>query len=241
MNDRDLPLSKDGTIIGMYLGWVIPDTNKWEALLKLTKSSLGYHINFTSICIDLFKNYQGIARFLNVSNLELEYIYPTVPYVFKSRIPVERVDIGEACKNLGLSYPGIDSFAFMARTGGRIHADPFSVCPILTPNADGDYEFYCDISTCKELQEHWYSFTKESKLECHKGLVSVQLSGDNTRYPVILPDFFTRLEGSIDRAEILTISQPSAFGVDILAKVVLSSANPYSGSNFSLLKDLVKL
>lgn len=240
MKGKYQPLSKDGTITGIYLGWVIPDTNEWEALVKLTKSSLGYHLNPTSFCVDLVKKYKGIPKILGIPGLEDEYISTDIPSAFEPRIPVERKDIGEMCKSLWLDFPGIDPFAFMARTGGTIHGDPYSVCPILAPNDDGDYEFYCRIGTTKDLQQHWDSFTKESKLECHNGIVSIQLSGNRTKYPAIVPDFFTRLEGSIVKAEILNISQPSIFGVEILTKITFASSNPYASSTFSLQENLVK-
>ena len=240
MKGKYQPLSKDGTITGIYLGWVIPDTNEWEALIKLTKSSLGYHLNPTSFCVDLVKKYKGIPKILGISGLENEYISIDIPSAFEPRIPVERKDIGEMCKSLGLDFPGIDPFAFMARTGGCIHGDPFSVCPILTPNADGDYEFYCSIGTTNDLQAHWDSFTKKSKLVCHDKSVSIQLEGSDTKYPAIIPDFFTQLEGSLVKAEILNISQPSIFGVEILTKVTFVGANPYASSTFSLLENLVK-
>ena len=240
MNGTYQPLSKDGTIPGIYLGWVIPDTNEWEALVKLTKSSLGYHLNPTSFCVDLVEKYKGIPKILGISGLENEYISTDIPSAFEPRIPVERKDVGEMCKSLGLDFPGIDPFAFMARTGGCIHGDPFSVCPILAPNNDGNYEFYCRIGTTKDLQQHWDSFTKESKLECHDGIVSIQLSGNRTKYPAIVPDFFARLEGSIVKAEILNISQPSIFGVEILTKITFAGSNPYASSTFSLLENLVK-
>jgi hypothetical protein len=128
----------------------------------------------------------------------------------------------------------------MTRTGGKIHGDPFSLCPILFPNISNNYEFYCCIGTSKELSEHWDSFTLNSKARYHNGSLSIQLSGNNIDCPANLPSFFDRLDDSIDKVDILNISAPSVFGVRIFAKVTLTSSNPYSSSTFSLLGDLAR-
>jgi hypothetical protein len=240
MNIKYQPLSKDNTIIGMYLGWVIPETQKWEALLRLTKSSLGYHLNPTNFCIELSKKYLGIPEILGMPGLNDEYISHDIPGIFDPRVPVERKDIGKTCQFLDLGFPDIDVFAFIARTGGEINGDPYSVCPILVPNPDGNREFYCCLGTTPELRERWDDFTLNSKAESSNGTLLIQLNDDLTKYPAKLPAFFSQLTGSIDRVEILNISKPSEFGVRIFAKVIYSDFNPYNSPTFSLFKDYVK-
>lgn len=230
----DRSLSRDGKIVGIYLGWLKPQTDLWEPILEFRKSTVGYHTYPTNNYPAIAKEYRGMPEILGLSDLKEEYTRSDIPGILKRRIPTVREDIGEICKLLELEFPNIDPFAFMSRIGGKINGDPFSICPILTPNVDGNYEFYCCIGTPPELKKCWDSFTTSSKLECRDGKVFVKVDGDE--HHVILPDFFSQLQSSIVEGEILNISKPSVFGRMTFAKIVLTSTNPYSSSAFSRLQ-----
>lgn len=232
--DRTLSLSKDGTIVGIYIGWLNPQTNRWQPILEFRKSTFGYHTYPTSNYPAIAKEYRGMSEILGISELKEEYTRSSIPGILNRRIPVVREDIGEICKLLDLEFPDIDPFAFMSRTGGKINGDPFSLCPILAPNTDGNYEFDCCIGTPPELNKSWDKFTTGSKLECQDGETFARVDSD--KYPVVLPEFFSQLQGSIVEAEIINISEPSVFGRRVFAKIVLTSMNPYSGSTFSRLQ-----
>ena len=228
-------LSKDGSIVGLYAGWVHPQTKQWQPLLELRKSTLGYHLYPTSNYLAIAKEYLGMPEILGLSDLKEEYIHSSIPSIFSRRVPTVREDIGELCHLLDLEFPDIDPFAFMTRTGGKINGDPFSICPILAPNTDGNYEFYCSIVTSAKLNQAWDSSKTVSKIELNEHEeASVRIDGD--KYYLYLPEFFSQLQGSVIEGEILNISEPSVFGRTVFAKVVIASENPYASSTFSRLQ-----
>lgn len=227
-------LSKDGSIVGLYAGWLHPQTERWQPILELRRSTTGYHIYPTSNYLAIAKEYRGMPEILGLSDIKEEYIYSSIPSIFSDRIPTVREDIGELCQLLSLEFPDIDPFAFMSRTGGKINGDPFSICPILNPNTDGNYEFYCCIGTPPELKKCWDKFTIGSKLECQDGETFVRVDGD--KYRIVMPEFFSQLQGSIVEGEIINISEPSVFGRRAFAKIVIASTSPYSSSTFSRLQ-----
>jgi hypothetical protein len=234
MNDRYQALSKDGTIVGIYVGWLDPQTDRWQPILEFRKSESGYHTYPTSNYLAIAKEYRGMPEILGLSDLKEEYTHSMIPGTLDRRIPTVREDIGELCKLLDLEFPNIDPFAFMSRTGGKINGDPFSICPILAPNTDGNYEFYCCIEIPPELKKCWNSFTTVSKLECRDGEALVRVDGDS--YPVVLPEFFSQLQGSIVGGEIMNVSEPSAWKLRTFAKIIFFSKNPYSSLTFSRLQ-----
>lgn len=234
-----LPLTKDGTVVGMYLGWVVPDTQQWEALIKLTKFSRDYHASYTRAYVELLPRYKGIAELLNIADVNEEYISADIPAVFEARMPRPRVDVGRKCEFLGLPYPDMDLFAYIARTGGKINDDPFNICPILTPSLDGEYEFYCSLAASREFEEYWNLLTFESKIESDGRAIYIQVSKSDTIYFADLPEYFTKLGGSIRKIEILNIPNNPLLGMGILTKITLSVLNPYGSRSFELVREKI--
>jgi hypothetical protein len=232
-------LSKDGTITGMYLGWIVPDTNKWEALIRLTKSSQGYHLNYTCSYADVISRYKGIARLSAKNDIDREYISKSIPYLFEDRMPRLRVDVERKCELLNLPYPNIDLFAYIARTGGKCLGDSFDICPIVTPNGDGEYELYYLFSAFADFKQYRHSLTLNSKIECDGDGLYLQVDKSHTTHFANLPAYFKQLRGSVDKIEIVNIPNHPMQGMGLFAKVTLSALNPYGNCTFDLLKDKV--
>jgi hypothetical protein len=38
---------EESEIIGLHLGWIVPEDGRWQALMKLTKSACGYESSHT--------------------------------------------------------------------------------------------------------------------------------------------------------------------------------------------------
>lgn len=230
-------LSKDGTITGMYLGWVVPDTARWEALIKLTKSSLGYHLSYTRAYLDVISRYKGIARLSSKNQIDRENICSSIPDVFEARMPRLRVDVERMCGLLSLPYPNMDLFAYIARTGGECSGDSFDICPIVMPNADGKYEFFYLFSAFEDFKHYRHSLNLESKIECDRNQVYLQVDESHRVHFANLPVYFSQLGGSVSKIEIVNIPNHPMLGMGLLAKVTLSVLNPYANPTFALAQE----
>jgi hypothetical protein len=134
---------EESKIVGLYLGWVVPEDGQWQPLMKLSKSDRGYESSHTRAYQQLAPKYRGMAEMVSLPTIDGKGIAHTIPDIFSVRMPRLRPDTERECKFLGLAYPNIDRIAFIARTGGNIVGDNYDICPIVEPNSHGEYQFYC--------------------------------------------------------------------------------------------------
>jgi hypothetical protein len=125
-------------IVGLYLGWVVPEDEQWQPLMRLAKSDRGYEASHTCAYQRLAKKYQGMAEMVSLPTVDGKKIAHTIPDIFSVRMPRLRPDVERRCKFLGLDYPNIDRLAFIAITGGNIGGDNYNICPIVEPNKQGE-------------------------------------------------------------------------------------------------------
>ena len=234
-----LPLTNDGTIVGMYLGWVVPDTDRWEALIKLTKSTLGYHLSYTRAYLDVISRYKGIARLSGTNQIDRENICGSIPYIFQARMPRLRVDVERMCGLLNLPYPNMDLFAYIARTGGECSGDSFNICPIVNPNSDDKYEFLYLFEAFEDFKHYRHFLSLESKIECDLHQIYLQIDESHKVHFANLPAYFSQLSGLVSKIEIVNIPNHPMLGMGLLAKVTLSALNPYANQTFALAGDKV--
>ena len=208
---------EESKIVGLYLGWVVPENGQWQPLMKLTKSNCGYEASHTRVYQELSSKYRGMAEVVSLPTVDGKKISHTIPDIFSVRMPRLRPDTERECKFLGLSYPDIDRIAFIARTGGNIVGDRYDICPIVEATSHGDYQFYC------LLQEVDYEIRSllgtHSKLQC--------TVGSNQRIVVkvahsqlgLLPPYFSLLGNGIAGIELVNISDDPYLGNSTLVSV----------------------
>jgi hypothetical protein len=213
----DVDRIEESTIIGLYLGWVVPEDGQWQPLMKLTKSDRGYEASHTRAYQRLAQKYRGMAEMVSLPTVDGTEIAHTIPDIFSVRMPRLRPDTERRCKFLGLSYPNIDRIAFIARTGGNIVGDNYDICPIVEPNHHGDYQFYCllqevDSDVRSSLGSH-------SKLQCtitsNKRIV---VKAANSELG-LLPPYFSLLGDGITGIELVNVSDDPYLGNRILVTV----------------------
>jgi hypothetical protein len=209
---------EESEIIGLYLGWVVPEDGRWQPLMKLTKSDRGYESSHTRAYQRLAHKYRGMAEVVSLPTVDGHEIAHTIPDIFSVRMPRLRPDTERRCKFLGLSYPNINRIAFIARTGGNIFGDDYDICPIVKPNLHGEYQFYCllqevDSDVRSKLGTH-------SKLQCttigsNHRIVVRSASGDLG----LLPPYFSLLGDGITQIELVNVSDDPYLGNRVLVAV----------------------
>jgi hypothetical protein len=213
----DVDRIEESKIIGLYLGWVVPEDGQWQPLMRLTKSDRGYEASHTRAYQRLAQKYRGMAEMVSLPTVNGTEIAHTIPDIFSVRMPRLRPDTERRCKFLGLSYPNIDRIAFIARTGGNIIGDSYDICPIVEPTSHGEYKFYCllqevDSDVRSSLGTH-------SKLQCtitsNKRIV---VKAANSELG-LLPPYFSLLEDGITRIEIVNVSDDPYLGNRVLVTV----------------------
>jgi hypothetical protein len=221
---------EESKIAGLYLGWVVPAEGQWRPLMKTCKTINGYHSSHTRAYQRLASHYKGMAYLLSLPMVGGETITPEIPDVFTTRMPRLRPDTERECKFLGLSYPSINHFAFVARTGGTISGDPFDICPIMEPNEQGDYQFYCllrevnsEIRT-KLWQQPELAYTVVSE---HQTIVTAVDS-----YLGVLPPYLSLLGEEISDIKLVNISDDFYLGDHTLISVT-SKVNIYADPCFA--------
>jgi hypothetical protein len=231
-------LSKDiiesPQISGLYLGWKRKDTHKWEPLLKLMAVEGGYtaeHIGSFEEISTLYPGYKGILL-----GFELKGVNKDFPHIFNNRMPLLREDVRSECEFLKLDYPQINKMAYVSRRGGRISGDPFSICPIIEPDAAGNYTFYCTLDEVEEIEwnrENWgkiRSQTEGFQLVEVGGKYNLELQG---RVLGCLENYFNSIDGEMTSIEIVNFTDMKKWqGRGILLKIIIQSSNAYSHQLF---------
>jgi hypothetical protein len=220
---------EESRIAGLYLGWVVPAEGQWQPLMKTVKTIKGYHSTHTRAYQRLALEYKGMAYLLSLPAVSGEAITPEIPDVFTTRMPRLRPDTERECQFLGLSYPNIDHFAFMGRAGGTIMGDPFDICPIVEPNEQEEYQFYCLLQEVNHETKTklWY----QPELAC--SIVSEQrtivtAAGD---YLGVLPPYLSLLGAKISNIKLVNISDDLYLGDRTLVSVT-SKVNIYADPCF---------
>jgi hypothetical protein len=224
------------TLLGLYLGWLRKDTQKWEPLVKLMVVEGGYTAEYTSNHEEISALYPGYKDLL--LRIEKNVVKQNFPHIFDSRMPLLRKDVKSYCEFLKLDYPQIDKIAYASRCGGRISGDPFNICPIIEPDAKGNYIFYCTLSEVEEIEwnrENWQEITNQTEgfnLVEVSGKYSLQLQDRVIGY---LEDYFNLIDGEITTIEIVNFTDMAKWqGRGILLKIVVHSNNAYSQELFQI-------
>jgi hypothetical protein len=221
----------ESRIVGLYLGWVVPEDGQWQPLMQLTKSDRGYKSSHTCAYQQLAQKYRGMAEIVSTPTVDGNEIAHTIPDIFSVRIPRLRPDTERECKFLGLSYPNIDQIAFLARTGGNIVGDDYDICPIVEPNSYGEYQFYCLL--------HEIDASLRSKIGTQPQLnyeiasnrqIVIKAAGGNLG---LLPPYFSLLGAGITQVEFVKTSDDPYLGNSILVSVT-AKTNPYAQRCFEL-------
>ena len=230
----DVDRIEESKVMGLYLGWVVPEDGQWQPLMKLTKSDRGYEASHTRAYQRLAQKYRGMAEMVSLPTVDGTKIAHTIPDIFSVRMPRLRPDTARECEFLGLSYPNIDRIAFIARTGGNIVGDNQDICPIVEPTSHGDYQFYC-------LLQEVHSDVRSS-LGTHSKLQYAIAS--NRRIVVkaanselgLLPPYFSLLEDGITGIELVNVSDDPYLGNRILVTVT-TKIDLYAHQYFELAAD----
>jgi hypothetical protein len=218
-------------IAGLYLGWVVPAEGQWQPLLKTCKTINGYRSSHTRAYQRLASHYKGMAYLLSLPMVGGETITPEIPDVFTTRMPCLRPDVERRCKFLGLSYPNIDRMAFVARTGGTITGDDFDICPIMEPNTQGEYQFYCLLyEVDRDVRAQLWN---RPELRC--AVVSEQrtIVTAADRYLGLLPPYFSLMGDKITEVKLVNISDDFYLGDHTLVSVT-TKVNIYAHQCFEL-------
>jgi hypothetical protein len=225
---------KSPTLLGLYLGWLRKDTQKWEPLVKLMAVEGGYTAEYTSNHEEISALYPGYKNLL--LRIEQNVVKQNFPHIFDSRMPLLREDIKNDCEFLKLDYPQIDKIAYVSRYGGRISGDPFNICPIIEPDAEGNYTFYCTLSDVEEIPGHEEVWERVvSQLE-EFYLVKIGNKHCLKIDDIILgylEDYFDLINGEMKQIEIISFTDPNKWqGFGILLKIILHSNNAYAHKLF---------
>lgn len=127
-------------INGVYVGWIPPHGSQWEPLYRTVRCSGGYKSEKTNSYEPTITRYPGLTRVLDFKPNPL-----ALPYALNRRTPKVRPDYERDSHLFDLSYPNLDLFEYIGRTGGLFAGDPFTVCPIVVPNDDGNYTYECEL------------------------------------------------------------------------------------------------
>jgi hypothetical protein len=227
---------EESKIAGLYLGWVVPADGQWQPLMKTCKTIQGYCSSHTRAYQRLASQYKGMAYVLSLPTVNSESITAEVPDVFATRMPRLRPDVERRCQFLGLSYPNIDRMAFLARTGGTITGDDFDICPIMEPNTQGEYQFYCllykvDRNVRAQLwnqPELQYNVVSEQR--------TIVTAAD--RYLGVLPPYFYLMRDKITAIKLVNISNNFYLGDHTLVSVT-TKVNIYDHQCFELASERV--
>jgi hypothetical protein len=221
-------------ISGLYVGWLRTDTQRWEPLVKLMEVEGGYTAKYTSNHEEISALYPGYGDLL--IKFEQNVVKENFPHIFDSRMPLLRKDVKNDCEFLKLDYPQIDKIAYVSRYGGRISGDPFNICPIIEPDTEGNYTFYCTLSDVEEIPGHegvWervvsqleeFYLVKIGNKHCLK--IDDIILG-------YLEDYFDLINGEMKQIEIVSFTDPNKWqGFGIMLKIILHSNNAYAHKLF---------
>ena len=123
-------------ITGVYLGWVPPNESEWEPLFRTVRIPGGYQSDPTRWYAPRLAQYPGLDLALSFNRNPLD-----LPYILSRRTPLVRPDYERDARLLGLNYPITDLLEYIGQTGGLFSGDPFTTCPIVEPNDDGNYSY----------------------------------------------------------------------------------------------------
>ena len=226
----DVDRIEESKVMGLYLGWVVPEDGQWQPLMKLTKSDRGYEASHTRAYQRLAQKYRGMAEMVSLPTVDGTKIAHTIPDIFSVRMPRLRPDTERECEFLGLSYPNIDRIAFVARTGGNIVGDSYDICPIVDPNSHGEYQFYCllneiesrPISKLGTQTQLGYAIAPNHQ---------IVITADGSDLG-LLPPYFSLL-GGIAQIKLVNASDDPYLGNSTLVSVT-TKTNPYAQQCFEL-------
>ena len=227
---------KESKIIGLYLGWVVPEDGQWQPLMKLTKSERGYEASHTRAYQRLAQKYRGMAEMVSLPTADGKEIVHSIPDIFSVRMPRLRPDTERRCKFLGLDYPNIDRLAFIAITGGNISGDSYDICPIIESNNYGQYQFYCVLQEVNsDVKSNLAAYSKLQYDIASNGRVVVKLASEKLG---LLPPYFSLLGNDVTEIKIINISDDPYLGNKILV-AVMSKVDLYANRYFELATEKV--
>lgn len=221
-------------IIGVYLGWIPPHSDTWEPLYRTIRVPGGYQSDRTVIYAPTIARYPGLRRPLNFYPDPLD-----LPFSLSKRLPKVRPDYERDAKTLNLQYPNLDLFEYIGRTGGLFSGDPFTVFPIVEPNADGSYSY--DSLLWKWEPEVRDSLSDRSLLEVviRDGRPLIVTEGGSV-LGELLPNF-ARLGDTISPVKFVRIGEKHYFGGGEILISFDSSINVYATPDFALAASEVAL
>ena len=219
-------------ITGVYLGWIPPEESAWEPLFRTIRVAGGYQSDPTRWYAPRLAQYPGLELALSFNPDPLK-----LPLKLNRRTPLVRSDYERDAQLLGLNYPITDLLEYVGRTGGSFSGDPFTICPIVEPNDDGNYSY--ESLLWKFEPEVRDSLTVGDRL---KAVISdgkqLIITPDDRVLGELFP-YFRILEDAIFNIEFVKIGkQDYSGGGDILLSFD-TLVNIYQATNFNLASEVV--
>jgi hypothetical protein len=214
-------------VIGVYLGWIAPESKKWEPMYRTIRCPGGYQSERTQLYTPTLERYPGLELSLKFHPNPLK-----LPFALEIRTPLVREDYEWYSRLLDLPYPNMDVFEFVGRTGGLMVGDDFSICPIVDPNDDGVYTYKSLL--WKVNKEVYDSLDENTQLQAIARHDRPTLITANGRPLGELSPHFLYLGNEIKNIKVLKISEAHYF----IGRLTLISfdtpVNLYATSEFAL-------
>jgi hypothetical protein len=216
-------------INGVYLGWVPPGSKQWEPMYRTIRCAGGYQSERTQLCAPTIERYPGLEDTLKFYRNPLE-----LPFALKRRIPLNREDYEWDARFLNLSYPNMDLFEYIGRTGGLMVADEFTVCPIVEPNDDSGYTYESSLWKVDEKVRDSLNDNVQLRAIARQNEPTLVTADD--RVLGELSPHFSYLGNEIKNLNIFRISERHYFMGRITLVSFDTPVNLYATPNFALAK-----
>jgi hypothetical protein len=214
-------------VIGVYLGWVSPDSHQWEPMYRTVRARDGYKSERTRLYAEAVQRYPGL-----ITALDFHSDSSDLPFALRRRTPLVRPDYERDASTLNLPYPNLDIFEYIGRTGGLFSGDPFIICPFVEPNDDGSFSFESLLWKFDPEVRDALNETSQLKVIVRTGeppivTVNERVLGE------LLPNF-ALLEDTIFNVRLVRIGDKHYFGGGEILISFDTSLNLYQTPNFAL-------
>ena len=216
-------------ITGVYLGWIPPNGSEWEPLFRTIRVAGGYETVPTRWYAPRLAQYPGLELSLSLNPNPLD-----LPYILSRRTPLNRPDYERNSRTLGLSYPNLDLFEYIGRTGGFFSGDPFSVCPIVEPNDDNKYSYEFGLRSVNNEVAKYLNGTTELKAITSIGQ-STMITADGQVLGELLPHF-ELFKNGISNIQLVNIGEDHQFGGGHIIISFDANINLYAHPCFDLVR-----
>ncbi|MCY7337513.1 MAG: hypothetical protein LH613_15105 [Chamaesiphon sp.] len=193
-------------INGVYLGWIPPQQEQWEPLFRTIRIPGGFDSEPTRLYAANLERYPGLELALS--------FHPDpskLPFALSHRTPLVREDYERNARTLNLSYPNLDLFEYIGRTGGFFSGDSFTVCPIVSPNDDNNYSYESGLRKINsEVANHLNRTSKLKAIASSLGQPTL-VTADDRVLGELLPHF-TIIKDAVFNIQLANIGEKHYFG-----------------------------